>query len=77
MGHENRLKLKKLMLFFWAELSIRSGWDLKSCRASIGPDAGAKSRFFMNDRASAIAGIKQRECFVQILLFVTGVIVGW
>ena len=36
-------------------------WILKNCRASIGSDAGAKSRFSMSDRVFAIAGIKLRE----------------
>ena len=38
---------------------------LKNFRASIGPDAGAKSRFSVNDRAFEIAGIKQREHVVK------------
>ena len=39
-------------------------WILKNCRASIGPDAGKKLRFSVNDRVFAIAGIKQREHLV-------------
>ena len=30
-------------------------WSLKNCRASIGPDAGAKSRFSVSDWVLAIA----------------------
>ena len=50
---------------------------LKNCRDSIGPDAGAKSRFLVSDRVFAIDGIMQKEHLVQlqILLFVTGVTV--
>ena len=36
-------------------------WILKNCRASIEPDAGAKSRVLMSTRVFAITGIKQRE----------------
>ena len=35
------------------------GWILKNCRAAIGPDAGAKSRFSVIDRVFAFAGIKR------------------
>ena len=33
-------------------------WILKNCRASIGLDAGAKSRFSMSDRIFSIDEIK-------------------
>ena len=53
------------------ELSIGLGlfgsgqaWILKNCQASIGPDAGAKSRFSVSVRVFEIDGIKQREHLV-------------
>ena len=39
-------------------------WILKNCRASIGPVAGAKSRFSVSDRVFAIDGVKQKEHLV-------------
>ena len=46
-----------------------SGRDeiLKNCRASIEPDAGAKSRFSVSYRVFTMAGIKQREHLVVSL----------
>ena len=40
---------------------LGSSMDLKTCQASIGLDANAKSSFFVSDRVFAIDGIKQRE----------------
>ena len=40
------------------------GWIWKNCRASIGQDTGAKSRFSVSDRILMIDGIKQREHLV-------------
>ena len=42
------------------------GWLLKICRASIGPDAGAKSRFLVSHNVIAIAGMTQREHLVYL-----------
>ena len=42
-------------------------WIWKKCRASIGPDAGAKLRFSVSNRVFAIAGIKQREHLVAYI----------
>ena len=36
-------------------------WIFKNCRASIGPDAGAKSRFSVSNMAFAIDGIKRKK----------------
>ena len=42
-------------------VSSGRAWMSKNCRPSIGPDAVAKSRFSVSDRAFVITGIKQRE----------------
>ena len=47
---------------FW--VGFGPGRNLKNCRASIGSDAGAKSKFSVSDRVFVIAGIKQREHLV-------------
>ena len=39
-------------------------WILKNCRASVGQDAKANSRFSESDRVFVIDGIKQREHLV-------------
>ena len=42
--------------------SVRAqAWILKIYQASIEPDAGAKTRFLVSDRAFVIAGIKQSK----------------
>ena len=40
-------------------------WILKNCRASIGSDAKAKSRYLVSDRVFAMDGMKQREHLVE------------
>ena len=42
-------------------------WNLKNCRASIGPDTEVKSRFSVSDSVFAIAGIKQKEHLVAYI----------
>ena len=41
-------------------------WILKKCRASIGPNAGAKARFSVNDRVFAIARIEQPSINIAV-----------
>ena len=69
----SRLKLSSSKVVNWArafQVGFEPGlgpawaWILKSCRASIEPDARAKSRFSASDRVFAIVGVKQREHFV-------------
>ena len=40
-------------------------WILKNCRASVGPDAGVKSKFSVSNRAFAIAG-KRTPCRIYL-----------
>ena len=63
-----------LQLFGSGSRRVRA-WILKSCRASIGPGTVAKLKFSVSDGVFTIDGIKQREHLVQILQFVTDVIV--
>ena len=42
-----------LGLFGSGGLGPAQAWILKNCRASIGPDVGAKSRFSVNDKVFA------------------------